>query len=1067
MLINLFALVLPLANSNKQKMKTQLNGILTLMLALIVQVTIAQTKTVTGTVTDDSGLPLPGANVLVKGTNNGTQTDFDGNYSIEVSSNQQLEFSYIGFQVQTARVGNKSEINIQMESGEALDEVFVVAYGTASKESFTGSADIVGSKELANRNVTSPIAAIEGNATGVQFTAASGQPGSNPSIVIRGVGTLNGSTDPLFVVDGVPFDGNLNTINQEDIESFTVLKDAASTSLYGSRAANGVVLITTKQGVKGDIRTNFSTQFGIVDYALPFYDEATPGQYYESMWQGLRNSPAGAGAVSSGDFASREAFASARIFNNLGYNPFNVPNSEIVGLDGRINPNAEVIYQGLDWYDELARTGIRQNYNLNIAGGGENSKVFFSASYLDEEGYVVTSDFNRLTTRVNGEFNVTDRLTVGGSANISIAESNGPASTGSSIANPFGFARGIGSIYPVFLNDRDGNLVRDAGGAPIFDNGEGFPDLGIGSRPRNQGRHALQELILNDNQSLNNTIGFRYNMEYEIMDGLKASLRYGRDINELFNKRYENQIIGDAQPTGRYREVKSRRQIENFTQLLTYERNFDGLHNLDVTLGHESFDRTFATSTGLMIEQTAEGIFEFDNFAQPVSLSGSSTQKTVESYFSRLNYNFDNKYYISASARRDGSSVFGRNTRWGNFYSVGASWRIDREDFIQDLGFVDQLKLRASFGQVGNDNLGDFFLSQPRFSLTSNAGSPAITWSDIGNANLQWETVDSYDVAVEFGLFKRINGSIEYWQRNSTELLYDLPIALSNGLNSFPANVADMRNSGWEFSLGGSLVQTNDFDWNLRLIGSTQKNRITRIPDPFIDGTKRWDEGRSRFEFFLRETAGVDPATGDQLFFMYEFDQDGNSIPVLDADGNHELTNDWQETERTYTGKTSLPDFIGSVNNTLSYKGFNLNVLVTYQFGGHILDNGYSAMMHSGNFGTSLHPDIANAWMQPGDITDVPRMENGNPNLVIGSSTRFLTDASFWSLRNVNLGYTFQDGLVDALGVDNLTLSVTGENLYISSARRGMNPQLNISGTQSGNTFNPARIFSLGLNVSF
>lgn len=1039
-------------------MKTKLNGILTLMLALIVQVTIAQTKTVTGTVTDDSGLPLPGANVLVKGTNSGTQTDFDGNYSIEATSNQQLEFTYIGFTAKTVRVGNKTAINVQMESGEALDEVFVVAYGSASKESFTGSASVIGKKELAIRNVTSPISAIEGNATGVQFTSASGQPGSSPGIVIRGVGTLNGSTRPLFVVDGVPFDGDLNTINQEDIESFTVLKDAASTSLYGSRAANGVVLITTKKGVKGDIRTTFSTQLGIVDYAIPFYDEVSPGQYYEMMWQGLKNSNAGGGDPQ---------FATDRIYGALGYNPFNVPNDQIVGVNGRLNPDAQLIYQGLDWYDELARTGVRKNYNVNIAGGGENSKVFFSASYLDEEGFVVSSDFNRLTTRLNGEFNVTDRLTVGGSANISIAESNGPGSTGGSIANPFGFAKNIGSIYPVFVNDRNGNLIQDAGGNPVFDNGGGYPDLGIGTRPVSQGRHALQELLLNDNQSLNNTIGFRYNMDYQIMDGLKASLNYGRDINELFNKRYENNIIGDADPTGRYRERKSRRQIENFTQLITYDRNFGGLHNLDVTLGHESFDRTFSTSEALVIEQTAEGIFEFDNFASPVRINGSSTQKTVESYFSRVNYNYDNKYYISASARRDGSSVFGRNTRWGNFYSVGASWRMDKEQFIQDIGFIDQLKLRGSFGQVGNDNLGDFFLSQPRYGLTSNAGSPAIIWQDIGNANLQWETVDSYDVALEFGLFNNINGSIEYYRRNSTDLLYDLPIALSNGLNSFPSNIADMYNSGWEFSLSGTLIDKSDFNWDLTLIGSTNKNRIISIPDPFTQGSKRWEEGRDRYEFFLRQTAGVDPATGDQLFLMFEFDADGNSVPVLDANGVQEVTNNWQDTERAYTGKSSLPDFTGSVNNSFSYKGFNLNVLITYGIGGHILDNGYSAMMHSGSLGRSLHPDILNAWRQPGDITDVPRMENGNPDLVIGQSDRFLTDASYLALRNINLGYTFNNALTESIGVNSLTLSLIGENLYVKSARDGLNPQFNISGTTAGNSFNPARILSLGLNVTF
>lgn len=1041
-------------------MKTKLNGILTLLLVLVVQLTFAQTKTVTGTVTDDSGLPLPGANVLVKGTDSGTQTDFDGNYSIEAEANQQLEFSYIGFQTKTFRVGDKTQINVQLSPGEALDEVFVVAYGNSSLESFTGSASVIGEKDLEIRNVTSPIAAIEGKATGVQFTSASGQPGSSPGIVIRGVGTLNGSSEPLYIVDGVQYEGALNTINQEDIASFTILKDAASTSLYGSRAANGVVLITTKSGKSGEIRTTFSTQFGVVNRAVPLYDELTPGQYYETMWEALKNSSAGGGDP---------AFASANIYNQLGYNPFNVPNDQIVGTDGRLNPNAQVIYDSLDWYEVMEQTGIRQNYNVNVAGGGERSKVFFSTSYLEEEGYVITTNFDRLTTRLNGDFEVTDRITVGGSANITITESTGPTSAGSgSIVNPFGFAKNIGSIYPVYVNDLDGNIVRDAGGNPVFDSGEGFPEFNIGSRPISQGRHALQELLLNDERNRDNTYGFRYYADFKIIEGLNLKINYGRDINELLSKEYENNIIGDAQPTGRYAERRSRREVENFNQILTYTKTLGNNHNIDITAGHESFDRNFSTNRSLAIEQTAEGIFEFDNFAAPVSISGNSTRKAIESYFLRANYNFDDKYYLSASARRDGSSVFGRNSRWGNFYSVGASWRMDKEDFIQDISFINKLKLRGSFGQVGNDNLGDFFLSQPRYGLTSNAGAPAIIWSDIGNANLQWETVDSYDIALEFGLFNNfVDGTIEYYRRNSTDLLYDLPIALSNGLNSYPANIADMYNSGWEIGLNFELLNANDFTWDLTLQASTLKNEITKIPDPFVTGSKRWDVGRSRFDFFILQTAGVDPATGDQLFLKFEIDDNGNSVPVLDANGVQETTNDWQDTERAYTGDSSIPDLLGSVSNSFSYKGFNLNVLLTYGIGGKFLDNGYSAMMHSGNFGNSYHPDILNAWRQPGDITDVPRLEAGNPNLVRTQSSRFLTDASFFSVRNINLGYTFDSSITDTIGVDSLRLSVIGENLFLATQRDGLDPQYNLSGTPAGNDFNPSRLFSIGLNVAF
>lgn len=1042
-------------------MKLKLLRLMTLCMAFVMQVSFAQQKTVSGTVSSASdGLPVPGVNVIVKGTTRGVQTDFDGKYTIKASVGETLAFSYVGMKSVEAVVGASNTINMSLNMDNTLDEVVVVAFGTTTKEAFTGSASVIGEKELELRTVTSPIAAIEGRATGVQFTSSSGQPGSSPNIVIRGVGTLNGSTDPLFVVDGVQYEGALSTINQEDIQSFTILKDAASTSLYGSRAANGVVLITTKSGTRGAIKTSLSVQTGFATRGIPEYDEVTPGQYYETMWEVLRNSTAG-----NGD----PAFASANIYNQLGYNPFNVANDQIVGVDGRLNPNAKVIYKSLDWYDVLDRTGVRTNYNVNVAGGGEKHRVFFSASYLDEEGYVITSNYNRLTTRLNADFDVSDWLKMGGSANITISESNGPDNGGEgSIANPFAFAKNIGSIYPVYVNDKNGNLIRDVAGDLVFDNGTGYAEYNIGTRPTNQSRHALQELLLNDERNRDNTYGFRYYADAQIFDGLNIRMNYGRDINEGLNKSYENNIIGDAQPTGRYGETRFRREVENFNQILTYTKSFNDLHNVDITAGHESFDRSYSSNNGTAITQVVEGIFEFDNFSEPVTLGGSTTNKTLEGYFLRANYNFDNKYYISGSVRRDASSVFDQQSRWGTFYSVGASWRIDQEKFMENVSFVDRLKLRASYGEVGNDNLLDFFLSQPRYGLTSNAAKPAIIWNEIGNAELQWETVESFDVALEFSFFNNfLEGSVEYYKKSSADLLYDLPIALSNGLNEFPTNIGDMYNSGLEIGLTGHLVNRADFRWDLSLQGSTFKNEITDLPSPFINGSKRWEVGRSRFDFYLLQTAGVDPANGDQLFLLYELDADGNSVPVLDDNDVQETTNDWEATERAYDGSSSIPDFLGSISNTISYKGFSLDFLVTYGIGGKILDNGYSAMMHSGTYGRSFHPDILNAWRAPGDVTDVPRLQNGTSTLVQSQSSRFLTDASFWSLKNVNIGYTFNDNLTDALNMENLRIYISGENLYLKSKRKGMDPQYNLGGTAAGDDYSPGRIFSVGLNVSF
>ncbi|MGY8910000.1 MAG: SusC/RagA family TonB-linked outer membrane protein [Flavobacteriales bacterium] len=1024
-------------------------------------ITNAQSVSISGTVNDSSGV-LPGVSVSIKGTSKGTETDFNGKYTINAEVGNTLIYRYLGYKKIEKVIGNSRTIDVTMlEDNSVLEEVVVVAYGTTTKEALTGSVGIVGEKDLETRNLTSPIAAIEGKVTGVQFTSTNGQPGSTPSIIIRGVGTLNGSTDPLFIVDGIQFEGGLNTINQEDIASLTVLKDAASTSLYGARAANGVVIITTKTGKNnGAIKVSASMQGGIVTRSDQFfYDEVSPGEYYEVMWEALKNSPAG-----NGD----PAFASANIYNQLGYNPFNVANDQIVGVDGKINPNAQVIYKSLDWFDFMEQTGVRQNYNVNVSGGGENHRIFFSTSYLEEEGYVKTTNYDRLTSRLNANFDVNDKLKIAASANITLAESSGPSSAGTgSIVNPFGFAQGIGSVYPVFVNDLNGNLALDEIGNPLFDNGEGYSQFNIGSRPYSQGRHALQELLLNDERDLNNAYGFRFSADYEILEGLTFSLNYGRDIQDLIEKEYENNIIGDAQPDGRYSETRGRREVQNFTQVLKYNKSFKD-HNFNLTLGHESFNRLFSGNNGLATVQSTAGIFEFVNFSNIVSLGGSSSRKSVEGYFSRLNYNYDNKYFLSASFRRDASSVFSQESRWGNFYSIGGSWSIDKEKFMENVSFIDRLKLRASWGEVGNDNLGDFFLYQARFGITSNAALGAFAISDLGNNDLQWETIENFDVALEFTMFNNfLDGSIEYYKRNSTDLLYDLPISPSVGINVQPSNIGDMFNSGVELSLTAHLLKNQDFKWDMTLQASTLKNEITFLPDPFVNGSKRWEIGRSRFDFFLLKTAGVDPATGDQLFLKYEINADGDSVPVLDANGNIETTNDWEDTERAYTGDSSIPDILGSISNDFSYKGISLNFLITYGIGGSVLDNGYSSMMHSGSYGDSVHPDALNAWKQPGDITDVPRLENGNIDLVRTQSDRFITDASFWSLRNVNLGYAFNDNVLDNLGIDALRVSLTGENLYFKSARKGLNPQFGLAGTAAGNSFNPARIFSLGLNVSF
>ena len=1054
-------------------MKTKFNGILTLLLAFVVQITFAQEKTVSGTVTEDSG-PLPGVSILIKGTTKGTETDFDGKYSIKTKNGDVLVFRFLGYKTAEKVVGSNSTINVTLvQDASVLDEVVVTAYGTQTKESLTGSIAEVKSEEFAKVASGNAVTGLTGKVAGVQIYSNSGQPGAAPTVRFRGIGSLTGSSSPLYVVDGVPFNESITSINPNDIESMSFLKDASAAALYGNRGANGVIIITTKKGKKGSgITVNATSQFGVITKGIEEYDAASPSEYYELMWQAYKNSP-GPQAT-----ANPEAEASATLFNRLGRNPFNVPNDQIVGIDGRINPNAQLIAEDLDWYDALEREGSRQSHSINVAGGGENHNVFFSISDLHEKGYVIESDYKRTTGRLNANLSPTEWLSLGGSVNFADEKTTGAPSRGSFAANPFAFAKDMGSIYSPFLLDPNtGAILRDEAGNVLWDRGEGNPALGIQSRPTNIGRNALEEAILNNELTKRKNYGYRFNSDFTLLEGLKVSLIYGQDIQTSINQSYENPVVGDGDPNGRLDQVSFTRTVENFNQLISYNKSF-GDHNIDLTLGHENFYRIFQRQRTFKETETASGIYELDNFSVTLAASGSRTDYKLEGFFARLNYNFNNKYYLSGSVRRDGSSIF-TNNKWGTFFSVGGSWRIDQESFMDNVSFINNLKLRGSYGQVGNDFLWqdinaatlsrDYYISQALYGILPNAGAPGVFWSSTGNADLRWENSESWDVALEFGLFNnRLSGSIEFYKKTSTDLLYNVPLRPSVGQNQGPANIGDMYNQGFEVGLNASIVQSDNFSWDLGLQASTLENKITSLPEPFVIGSKRWDEGRSRYDFYLYDYAGVDPSNGDALYYMYEEDDDGNvGIPVLNDNGTHATTNNWQNAGKGYIDTNTVPDVIGSINNSFSYKNVDLSFLLTYQLGGKTIDYGYANMMHEGTYGASLHPDALNAWKQPGDITNVPRLQNGDQNLSAFTSSRWLTDSDFLALRNVNLAYNLSDGVAEKIGVNKFRIFVSGENLFMWAKRKGLDPQYNLAGTPSGNDYNPNRVISVGVNVGF
>jgi len=1027
----------------------------------------AQVRRITGTVTStEDGSPIPGVSVVVKGTTIGTITNIDGIYQLDVPDDAQtLMFSFVGMKAKELPItGNV--INVILEPDIlGLEEVMVVAYGTARKESLTGSAAVIGEKEIESRSVSSVAQILTGSTTGIQTTAGSGQPGSSPAIRIRGVGTLNTSAAPLYILDGIQYEGSIASINPTDISSITVLKDASSTALYGSRAANGVIIITTKGGTKGaeSMRVNLKAQGGIINQALPYYESVNAQDYYELQAEAFAQSRFWSG--NADNIQDSRTYAYENIYSQLRYNPFvGVPNDQIVGSDGKINPNATVGFPDLDWYEAAKQQGYRQNYDLSISGGSKKASYFYSMGYLDERGYVIKSDYERFSTRLNIDFDVKDWLQLGTNLNGSIINSDIGSSESATYANPWRNARMTPPIYPIFLVDQaTGDYILDGAGEKQYDDG------GLHSRPINQGRNAIAELNWNSDDYKRNNVGNRSYARFTLMDGLTATINAGVDIQNYQYKGFENAEIGDGAPTGRMDERRYTRTTVNFNQLINYEKTFNEVHNFSALFGHESYSRKYTYQRGFKNQFIVSGIYELNNFVNTSTNTSYTTNKTTEGYFSRLKYNYDNKYYIEGSYRRDGSSAFHKDVRWGNFYSVGASWRVSQEMFMGSLEWVDDLKIRASYGEVGNDNIGSYGY-QALYGTRPNAESPGIRWESVGNTALTWEVNKTFDAALDFALFNRMSGSIEWYNRKSDDLLYSMPLPLSMGLLEQPRNIASLVNSGLEINLQGYIVNSRDFSWNLNVMGSTIKNEITSIPEPFVSGTKRWSEGHSIYDFWLRKFYDIDPEDGATRFHVWEDmeDEDGEFIGTqlaYDENGDPVLTKNHNDAGFGYVGASAFPKLQGSVRNEFTFKGFSLSALFTYSLGGQMFDNVYQGMVNS-VIGESYHPDVKNSWMNPGDVAEFPRLQNSNSSLY-ASSDYFLISSDYLNIRNVTLSYDFSNQLLESWGLGQLSVYVTGENLYMLTARKGMNPTFNFAGTQDVFAYNPSRSLILGFSLQF
>jgi len=1059
------------------------------VLLLGLQFANAQTRQISGTVTSsEDGMGMPGVSVVVKGTTIGTTTDVNGKYVFGVPADATaLVFTFIGMkQIEMPITSNVVDAVMSPDTKE-IEEVMVVAYGTVKKTAFTGSATQIGSSKIEARPISNITQALEGATPGVQVTSASGQPGSSQTIRIRGIGSVNASNDPLYVIDGSPSNFNISNLNPDDIESITVLKDAASAALYGNKAANGVILITTKKGKKGGDKLSVKFTQGFTSRSIPEYDRVNAYEYYPVMWEAYRNTlftawPLDGTAPDAANLllanqraAGTVAYAGGSIIDRLGYNPFNVASNTIVGEDGAINPNAQLLpylKNDLDWYKPIQRTGKRSDLSVSYGGATETRDYHVSVGYTNDEGYIMGSDFERFTSRVNVNTNPKKWFKTGISLNGTLSKSN-EINTGSSTGyvNPFFFARNMGPIYPVYAHDlTNGQYMSDDQGKKIYDLGN-MSQLGLPSRPAGAsvGRHVVAETQLNKRIAERNMVGARNYYDFMFLDGFKFSTNFNIDLYNYRFSTFDNKLVGDGSPAGRAGKTSTLTTDITLNQLLSYNKTF-GKHSIDALIGHENTSYEYKYLYGFRQGLIVDGNIELINFTTTNELDSYVNTYNSEGYFSRVNYSYDNKYNVSVSYRRDGSSKFFKDSRWGDFWSVGGAWQINKESFVAGQNWIDILKLRASYGQVGNDAGIGLYAWQALYSIGyNNALEPGAIQSSLLSDGLVWESNNSLDLAVDFGFLRKVRGTIAFFNRQSSNLLFDVPLPLSSGLTSITKNIGTMYNRGIEFEVSVDPIATKDFKWTVDFNFTTFKNEITKLPQAeIISGTKKLMKGHSIYDYWLRNWVGVDERDGRGLYEadtkVVGFDPTAVDIRVI---GEDTLTYNHNKAKYQYAG-SAIPDFYGSIGNTFNYKNFALSIMFTYSVGGKVYDGTYASLMDAGDYGRALHTDILNRWQQPGDVTDVPRMDaNATTRGQFGAaSDRWLIDASYLNLRSVNFSYTFNGDLMKKIDFSSARVYISGENLMLFSKRKGSNMQQAFTGVTS-NDYIPSRVITLGVNFTF
>ena len=1013
---------------------------------------------VTGTVVSE-GDPLPGVSALIKGTHNGTVTDIDGHYSIKAPSDGILVFSFIGLKSQEQKINGRTVINVDLQTdSEVLDEVMVVAYATAKKYSFTGAASTVKGDEIARMQTSNVSRALEGTVPGLQASAASGQPGTDAEIRIRGIGSINASSAPLYVVDGLPFDGSINSINPEDIASITVLKDAASAALYGSRGANGVIIITTKQG-QTDSKTTVSVKasFGGSNRAVRDYDRIGTNQYFELYWEALRNQY----ALNTDKYTPQTAAiqASKDLVGKLmggGPNPYGPNYSQPVGTDGKLVAGAVPLWN-VDWQDAMEQQALRTELGLNVSGGGKTNQYFFSAGYLNDKGIALESGYQRFNLRSNITSQINKWLR--GSVNMSFAHSmqNYPVSSDTKTSNVINAGRLMADFYPIYEMNSDGTYKYDSEGNRIYDFGSYRPSGSMAN-------WNLPATLPNDKaERMKDEFSGRTYLEATIIEGLKFKTSFNFDLVNYNALDYTNPKIGPAVNTGGGASREYTRTFSwTWNNIVTYDKTI-GKHHFNILAGEEAYSYRYDVLQAARSNMAVPDMPELAVGSLVTAGSGYRIDYSLLGYLLSTQYDYQGRYFFSASYRRDGSSRFAPSTRWGNFWSVGASWRIDREEFmLSTADWLSALTLKASYGAQGNDNLGTYYASSGLYSIVSQAGENALVSDRLATPGLKWETNLNFNVGIDFSLFNnRFSGSFDFFQRRSKDLLYSRPLATSLGYTSVDENIGALKNTGFEIDLKGTLIHTRDFAWRLGVNLTHYKNVVTDLPlkDMPITGVTRLKVGRSVYDFYLREWAGVNPENGDPLWYKDVKDTQNNVI-------GRTTTNDYAKADYYYVNKSSLPKVYGGFNTAFTYKGFELSAIFAYSIGGYIVDRDVTMLWSNGSStGRAWSTEMLKRWTPENRYTDVPALKTVSNNWN-ANSTRNLFNNSYLRMKNITLSYNFPQPMIKKISLSSLQLFVKADNLLTISGNQGLDPEQGITGL-TYYRYPAMRSISGGVNVSF